>query len=125
MKNILIIIKLVIIVGCSSTHKVKVLSVESWDEVDLCVFYVKKIDIDENIVYKIASSKYDTLSTPLKKVSKGDISKLKLLRRPKLKMSKYKIYEDIYYVDESNDSLLIDENYYAPDIEGMYYIKIR
>lgn len=125
MKKVLILIVLLFSFSCSSVHEVKFLDVESWDTVDLCVFYVQKTNKEENVVYKIATSQYDSLSIPLKKVNNGDIVKLKLLKVPQLRMSKYRIEKDRYFVINSNDSLIINEDYYTPDIEGLYYIKLR
>jgi hypothetical protein len=125
MKKILIIIVIVFQFGCSSVHEVKVLNIRCPEEVDLCVFLIEKTKKNEKKVYELGTFQYDSLSIPKQKIKIGDVVKLKLVKAPKLRISKYKIEEDRFYTNESNESFLIDENYYSPDIEGMYYIKIR
>jgi hypothetical protein len=125
MKKIVIIIILFVNFSCVSVHQVKVLSVENWEESELCSIYIKKLNKTENKVYKLSSYKDDTLSVPLRKISQGDEVRLKLLKKRKPRMSKYTIEKDYYFTDELNNHYLIDSDYYSPDIEGLYYIKFR
>lgn len=125
MKKFLIIIVIIFQFGCSSVHEVKVLNINCPEELDLCVFLIEKTKKNEKKVYELGTFQYDSLSIPKRKIKIGDIVKLKLVKAPKLRISKYKIEEDRFYTNESNDSLLIDESYYSPDIEGKYYIRIR
>ncbi len=125
MKKILITIVIVFQFGCSSVHEVKVLDIKCPEEVDLFVFLVEKTKKNEKKVYELGTFQYDSLSIQKRKIKIGDVVKLKLVKAPKLRISKYKIEEDRFYTNELNDSFLIDENYYSPDIEGMYYVKIR
>lgn len=125
MKKILIIVVIIFQFGCSSVHEVKVLNINCPEELDLCVFLIEKTKKNEKKVYELGTFQYDSLSIPKRKIKIGDIVKLKLVKAPKLRISKYKIEEDRFYTNESNESLLIDESYYSPDIEGKYYIRIR
>jgi hypothetical protein len=126
MKKILITSLIIFQIGCSSVHEVNVLSVRCPEDVDLCVFLVKKTKKNENKVYELGTFQFDSLSMIKQKIKIGDIVKLKLKKVPQLRMSKYKIEENRYYTNEStNESFLIDDKHYSPDIEGMYYIKFR
>ncbi|WP_333694365.1 hypothetical protein [Flavobacterium sp.] len=125
MKRILIIVVIFFQFGCSSVHEVKVLNIKCQEEVDLCVFLIEKTKKNEKKVYELGTFQFDSFSIPIRKIKIGDVVKLKLVKAPKLRISKYKIEEDRFYTNESNESLLIDDSYYSPDIEGKYYIRIR
>lgn len=111
--------------GCSSVHEVKVVDVKCSEDVDLCIFLIEEMKKSKKKVYELATFQYDSLSIQKRKIKIGDVVKLKLVKSPKLRTSKSKIEEDKFYRNELNESFLIDENYYSPDIVGMYYIKIR
>lgn len=125
MKKYIFILIGVLQIGCSSIHKVKVLEISCPEGIDLCVFIIEKSEKSENKVYEISTFQYDSVSKIIKKVEKGDIVKIKLLKSPKLRFSEHITVKDRFFINQSNELKLIDENYYTPDIVGMYYFRIR
>jgi hypothetical protein len=125
MKKIFIILILFITFSCSSVYKVRVVGVESWDESELCYLYVQKLNTANNTVYALPTYKDDSLLIPLKKISLGDEVKIKLLKKPKPRMTKITADENIFYTDRFGNTFMRVDDYYSPDFEGLYYIKIR
>lgn len=125
MKKIFILLILFINFSCSSVYKVRVVGIESWEESELCYVYVQKLDKNNNTVYALPTYKDDSLLVPIKKISLGDEVKIKLLKKPNPRMTKITSEENNFFTDSFNNTFVRVDDYYSPDFEGLYYIKLR
>jgi hypothetical protein len=125
MKKTFLILVLFINLSCSSIYNVKVVGLENWNESELCHIYVKNLKQLDSIVYELPTYKDDSLYVHLKKISLGDEVKIKLLKKQSLRMTKINSKKDVFYTDLFNNKYLIINGYYSPDIEGLYYVKLR